>query len=178
MVLQIKNMKSNHCIVVVKNELERHGLDYKSVSLGEIEITNILSEEELLSLTAALDAAGLELMIDKNSRIIESIKHAIHLLIYDMDNSTRPNFSIFIAQKVNFNYTYLSTLFSKTTGITIEKYIIKLRVQRVKEMLHCKTNSLGDIAFALNYSSIAHLSNQFKKITGLTPLIFKQLNNL
>lgn len=164
--------------MVVKNELERHGLEFKSVSLGEIEITNILSDEELQSLTSALETAGLELMIDKNSRIIENIKYAIHQLIYDMDNSTRPNFSLFIAQKVNFNYTYLSTLFSKTTGITIEKYIITQRVKRVEEMLHCKTNSLGDIAFALNYSSVAHLSNQFKKITGLTPLIFRQLNNV
>jgi len=178
MVLYIKNMKSSRCIVVVKNELEKYGLDFKSVSLGEVEINDALSESELLSFSAALKEAGLELMCDKKNRIVKDIKCAVHTLIYDMDNSIRPNFSSYIAQKVNYDYAYLSTLFSKTTGTTIEKYIILERIQRVQDMLRYTTNSPGDIAFALQYSSIAHLSNQFKKMTGLTLREFRQLNNL
>jgi AraC-like DNA-binding protein len=167
MMLRIRNMESDRCIAMVENELNKLGLQYKTVELGNVELKGNISEEKLRLIDMDLRNAGLELMEDKKSHLIE--------LIYLSDDLPKPNISDYISKKVNRDYTYLSNLFSGKQGFTIEKYFIAQKIDRVKELLvYCKL-SLSDIAFKLHYSSVAHLSNQFKKVTGLTPTFFKQL---
>ena len=178
MMLQIRNMESDRCITLVKNELNKLGLNYKTVELGEVELKENLSAEKLRLIDIALRNAGLELMADKKNLIIDKIKVAIHQLIFFSDNITRPNFSEYISKKVNRDYTYISNLFSSVQGVTIEKFIIAQKIERVKELLVYEELSLSDIAFKLQYSSVGHLSNQFKKVTGLTPSFFRQFNHL
>lgn len=178
MMLQIRNMESDRCIMLVKNELTRLGLNYKTVELGEVELKENLSAEKLRLIDVALRNAGLELMADKKNLIIDKIKVAIHQLIFFSDNITKPNFSEYISKKVNRDYTYVSNLFSSVQGVTIEKFIIAQKIERVKEMLVYDELSLSDIAFKLQYSSVGHLSNQFKKVTGLTPSFFRHFNHL
>jgi YesN/AraC family two-component response regulator len=175
MVLHIRNMESNRCITMVKNELSKLGLHYKSVELGEADLTENVSEEYLQLIDNALKEAGLELMENKNLRIIEKIKQAVHQMIISVDDMPKSSFSNYISSKININYTVLSNLFSGIQGITIEKYVIAQKIERVKELLVYDKLSLGDIAFKLQYSSVAHLSNQFKKVTGLTPSFFRQI---
>jgi AraC-like DNA-binding protein len=175
MMLHIRNMESDRCKAVVRNELSRLGLHYKTVDLGVVELKEDLTFEKLQMIDIALRNAGLELMYDKNNRIVEKIKTAIHQLIYLSDDVPKQNFSDYISSEVNRDYTYLSNLFSGNQGITIEKYIIVQKVERIKELLKLENLSLSNIAFRLKYSSVAHLSNQFKKITGITPSFFKQL---
>jgi AraC-like DNA-binding protein len=175
MMLHIRNMESNRCISMVKNELNKLGLHYKSVELGEADIKENVSEEYLKLIDHALKEAGLELMEDKNDRIIEKIKQAVHQMIYSMDEMPKTSFSDYISMKININYTTISNLFSGNQGITIEKYVISQKIEYVKELLVYDKISLGDIAFKLQYSSVAHLSNQFKKVTGLTPSFFRQI---
>lgn len=175
--LRIRNMESGRCIAIVKDELNKHGLQYKKVELGEAELKGNISDEKLRLVDIGLRNAGLELMEDKKSRLIERIKVAIDQLIYLSDDLPKPNFSDYISKTVNRDYAYLSNLFSGMQGMTIEKYIIAQKINRVKELLvYCKL-SLSDIAYKLQYSSVAHLSNQFKKVTGLTPSFFKNLRN-
>ena len=175
MMLHIRNMESDRCKAVVRNELTRLGLHYKTVDLGEVELKENLSFEKLEMIDSALRNTGLELMYDKNNRIVEKIKTAIHHLIYLSDDAPKQNFSEYISSEINRDYTYLSNLFSGNQGITIEKYIIEQKIERIKELLKFENLSLSTIAFKLKYSSVAHLSNQFKKITGITPSFFKQL---
>jgi len=160
---------------MVKNELNKLGLHYKSVELGEADLKENISEEYLQLIDNALKEAGLELMNDKKDRLIEKIKQAVHQLIYSTDDMPKQIFSEYISMKVKNNYTFLSNLFSGIQGITIEKYVIAQKIERVKELLVYDKLSLGDIAFKLQYSSVAHLSNQFKKVTGLTPSFFRQI---
>jgi AraC-like DNA-binding protein len=134
-----------------------------------------ISIEKLLLIEIALKNAGLELMHEKKIQLIDKIKAAIYQLIFLSDDLPKQNFSNFISKKVNYNYTFISNFFSGTLGITIEKYIISQKIERVKELIVYENIPLGDIAFKLRYSSVAHLSNQFKKVTGLTPSFFKQL---
>jgi AraC-like DNA-binding protein len=173
--LHIRNMESDRCKAIVRNELTRLGLHYKKVELGEVELRENLTGEKLQLIDQALRSAGLELMYDKNNRIVEKIKTAIYQLIYLSDDVPKQNFSEYISSKVNRDYTYLSNLFSGTQGITIEKYVITQKTERIKELLRFEKISLSNIAYRLKYSSVAHLSNQFKKITGFTPSFFKQL---
>lgn len=175
MLIQIRNMESDRCIATVKNELDKLGLHYKKVELGEIELKERVSDEKLMLIDNALRTAGLELMRDKNSRLIDKIKDSINQLIDIPEDQPKPNTSDFISKKVNADYAYLSNIFSTIQGISIEKYIIAKRIERVKELLVYGKLSLFDIAFKLHYSSVAHLSNQFKKVTGLTPSFFRQL---
>lgn len=175
MMLHIRNMESDRCKTVVKNELIRLGLQYKSVELGEVVLTENVSREKLQLIDFNLRKAGLEIIEDKNIRLVENIKEAIHQLVYHCDDYPKPNYSEFISVKVNRDYTFLSNLFSGTQGITIEKYIIERKIERVKELLVYENLSLGDIAFKLQYSSVAHMSNQFKKVTGLTLSFFRQI---
>jgi AraC-like DNA-binding protein len=168
-------MESSRCKAIVKSELNMLGLHYKTVELGEVELIGNITNEKLQLFNIALQNAGLELMNDKKCLIIENIKAAVHQLIYLSDDLTKPHFSDYISQKVNRDYTYLSNLFSGMQGITIEKYIIAQKIERVKELLVYENLSLGDIAFKLQYSSVAHLSNQFKKVTGLTLSYFRQI---
>jgi AraC-like DNA-binding protein len=175
MMLHIRNMESDRCKTVVRNELTKLGLHYKKVELGEVELRENLSGEKLQIIDSALRDAGLELMYDKNNRIVEKIKTAVHQLIYLSDEMPKQNFSEYISSKVNRDYTYLSNLFSGIQGTTIEKYIISQKIERIKELLRFEKLSLSNIAFRLKYSSVAHLSNQFKKITGFTPSFFRQM---
>jgi hypothetical protein len=162
---------------MVKSELDKFGLHYKTVNLGEVELKENISREKLQLIDIALKNAGLEILDDKKILLIEKIKAAIYQLIYLSDDLPKPNFSDYISKKVNHDYNYLSNFFSGMQGITIEKYIITQKIKRVKELLVYDKLSLSDIAYKLQYSSVAHLSNQFKKVTGLTPSFFRQHRN-
>ena len=177
MMLQIRNMESDRCVAMVKNELDKIGLNYKTVELGKVEIKDKISSEKLQMIDIALKKSGLELINDRKQLLIEKIKIAINQLIYFSDDFSKQNFSDYISEKVNYNYPYLSNLFSGMQGITIERYMILQKIERVKELLVYDKISLSQIAYKLQYSSVAHLSNQFKKITGLTPTFFRQLRH-
>ena len=165
--------------MVVKAELERIGLHYTSVELGEADIQENISPEQYEQLNIALKKSGLELMDDKKSMLIEKIKTVIVELIHysDNDEELKINFSDYLSEKLQYNYTYLANLFSEVQGTTIEHYIIYHKIERVKELLVYDEFTLTEIAYKLNYSSVAHLSNQFKKVTGLTASHFKKLRN-
>lgn len=177
MMLHIRNMESSRCKTAVKNELVRLGLHYLSLELGQVELKENISGEKLQLIDKGLRNVGLELIDDKQKIIIEKIKAAIHQLIYSSDDLPKPNYSIYISKMVNRDYTYLSNLFSNMQNVTIEKYIILQKIERVKELLVNQKCSLSEIAYRLQYCSVAHLSNQFKKITGITPSFFRQLQN-
>lgn len=177
MILRIKNMASSRCKTFVREEMNKLGVYDITVELGMVELSENLPEEKLRSLDIALRSAGLELLQDKKRQLIEQIKAAIHDLVYHTDDIPKPNYSDFISQKVNLSYSSLSNTFSKSQGITIEKYIIEQRIERIKELLIYTDLSLDDMAFKLHYSSVPHLSNQFKKYTGMTPSFFRKLKN-
>jgi len=170
-------MVSIRCKMVVKSELDRLGLHYGLVELGEVDIKEDITEEQRDLLRLALLRSGLELMDDKKAILIEKIKNVIVEMIHyhDDEGPLKVNFSDYLSEKLSHDYTYLATLFSEVTGITIEHYIISHKIERVKELLLYDELNLTEIAYKLNYSSVAHLSNQFKKVTGLTPTYFKQL---
>lgn len=168
-------MESDRCKAFVRNELDKLGIPYKKVELGEVKLKENISNENLHLIDIALRDAGLELMRDKKSQLIEKVKSAIYQLVNFSDNLIKPNISEFISKKVNCDYSYVSNLFTREQGITIEKYIIKQKIERVKELLLLGKLNLVDIAYKLQYSSVAHLSNQFKKIVGSTPSVFRQL---
>jgi len=175
MKLFIKYMVSNRCKMAVKSVLKQLGLRYTVVDLGKAEIEEDISTELQDLLKRRLDESGLELMDDKRAIIIEKIKTVIVEMIHHAEELPKIKNSEYLSEKLEFDYTYLANLFSKATGTTIEHYIILHKIERVKELLLYDELSLSEIADSLNYSSAAHLSNQFKKITGLTPTFFKQL---
>lgn len=164
------------CKMVVKSELEKIGIPYKVVELGEAEIENI-TQQQRDQLDLLLKKSGLELMDDKKSMLIEKIKTVIIELIHYSDELPKMKFSEYLGSKLNHDYTYISNLFSEVQGITIEHFIIAHKIERVKELLVYDELNLTEIAYKLHYSSVAHLSNQFKKVTGLTPSHFKQLKH-
>jgi len=163
--------------MLVKSELERLCLPYKTVELGEVELEDVISEEKREELKQALLPSGLVLMEDKKSILVEKIKTVIIEMIHYTDELPKVNFSVYIAEKLNLNYTYLANLFADVKGTTIEQFIIIHKIERVKELIIYDELSLTEIAAHMQYSSVAHLSKQFKKITGLTPSYFKQLKN-
>jgi len=163
------------CKMVVKSELENLGLHYSSIELGETEITDDITPEQRQKLAAALKETGLELMEDKRSILVERIKTAIIELVHYTDDQIKVNLSDHLSEKLNHNYTYLANLFSEVKGTTIEKYYIAHKIEKVKELLVYDELNLTEIAWKLHYSSVAHLSNQFRKMTGLTPTQFKNL---
>ena len=175
MKLFIKNMVCIRCKMVVKAELEKLGLHYTTVELGEVDIMEKLSEEQHDQFKEGLLKSGLELLDDKKSVLIQKIKNVIIELIHYSEEPLAINFSEYLAQKLDHNYTYLANLFSEVQGTTIEKFIIAHKIERVKELLVYNELNLTEIAYLMHYSSVAHLSTQFKKITGLTPSHFKQL---
>lgn len=177
MKLYIKYMVSIRCKIVVKAELEKLGLNYGAVELGEVEVKQTLSKKQLAQIKSVLLKSGLELMDDKKAVLIEKIKNVIVELIHYSDELPKTNFSDFLSEKLNYDYTYLANLFSEVQGTTIQQYIILHKIERVKELLVYNELNLTEIASKLHYSSVAHLSNQFKKITGLTPTHFKELRN-
>ena len=156
-------MISIRCHRVVKSELERQGINYTSVELGEVEITGRVSKDQLDSLDASLKLTGLELMDDKKLILVEKIKAIIIELIHNSEGQLKINLSDFLSEKLNHNYTYLSNLFSEVKGTTIEQYTLSHKTEKVKELFVYDELSLTEIAWKLNYSSISHMSNQFKK---------------
>jgi YesN/AraC family two-component response regulator len=173
--LFIKNMVCNRCIMVVQNEIDKLNLNVKHIKLGEVLFENELSEEQKKAIDKALSLLGFELIDDKKSQIIEKIKNTIIKLVHHQDNELKNNLSEVLSSELHHDYNYLSNLFSEIEGTTIEKYFITQKIERVKELLVYNELSLSEIAFQLNYSSVAYLSNQFKKVTGLTPSHFKQI---
>lgn len=165
------------CKMAVKAELERLGLKYTSVELGEVELEKEISSEERIKIDAGLKKSGLELMDDRKSIIIEKIKILIIELIHYSDYPLKINLSDYLTSKLKYDYTYIANLFSEVQGTTIEHFFIFHKIERVKELLVYDELNLKEIAYKLHYSSVAHLSNQFKKITGLTPSHFKQLKH-
>jgi len=177
MKLFIKYMVSIRCKMVVKSELDKLGIQYIKVDLGEVDIRGQVTPEQYDQLKIALLKSGLELMDDKKAIIIEKIKNVIIEMVHYADEPPKTNFSDYLSAKLNYDYTYLSNIFSEVTGITIEHYIIAHKIERVKELLIYDELTLSEISYRLNYSSVAHLSNQFKKVTGLTPSFFRQLKH-
>jgi AraC-like DNA-binding protein len=175
MVLYIKYMVSIRCKMVVKSELDKLGLHYEAVELGEVKISDNITEEQRTILHHALIRSGLELMDDKKAILVEKIKNVIIEMVHYEDELPKVNFSDYLSEKLNYNYTYLANLFSETKGITIEHFMILHKIERVKELILYDELNLSEIAWRLHYSSVAHLSHQFKKITGLTPSFFKSL---
>jgi AraC-like DNA-binding protein len=186
MTLYIKNMVSLKCKLIVKEELRNLGLFCAIVGLGAVEILEEVSETQLESLRKKLFSWGLELQNDKKSFLAEKIKGVIDDMISVSDEPLKINYSDYISGKRDYDYTYLSNLFSEVNGITIQHYIIVLKIEKAKELLRYNDLNLTEISHKLHYSSVAHLSNQFKKITGLSPSLYKhsrrkhaaQLHNL
>ena len=168
-------MVSTRCKMAVKEELNKLGLHFIVVDLGEVEIMEDLTAEEHHGLKVALLESGLELMDDKKSILIEKIKNVITEMIHYSDQVLKVNYSDFISEKLGYDYTYLSNLFSMVKGITIQQFIINHKIEKIKELLIYDELNLTEISYKLHYSSIAHLSNQFKKITGCCPSSFKKL---
>jgi AraC-like DNA-binding protein len=165
------------CKMVVKSELEKLGLHYVTVELGEVEINEDITAEQLDNLGIGLKKAGLELMDDKKSILVEKIKTIIIELVHYTDEQIKVNLSDYLSEKLKYDYTYLANLFSEVKGTTIEKYYLTHKIEKVKELLVYDELNLTEIAYKLHYSSVAHLSNQFKKMTGLTPSHFKDLKH-
>jgi AraC family transcriptional regulator len=178
--LFIKNMVCTRCIMVVKQELERHGLHPEKVALGEVTIAeDELSDEQQNKLDAALVNLGFERIDDRKARLIESIKNKVISLVHHAnDVHLKFNWSTVLAEELHYEYNYLSNLFSGVEGITLEQYIIRQKIERVKELLFYDELSLSEIAGRLGYSSVAHLSSQFKKVTGFTPSEMKKSRNI
>lgn len=177
MKLYIKYMVSLRCKMLVMEELKKLGLNYVFVDLGVVEIPINITLDQRNQLKKNLLKSGLELLDDKRSIIIEKIKNIIVEMIHYSDELPKVNYSDYISEKLGYDYTYLANMFSEVKGITIQQFIIIHKIERVKELLIYDELTLTEISHRLHYSSVAHLSNQFKKNTGLTPTYYKQLKN-
>ena len=175
MKLYIQNMVCLRCKMMVKVKLEELDIVYRRVDMGEIELVDLLSEEKLYELKECLLTMGLKLIEDQKAVLVEKIKALIIEMVFYEDEFPNVKHSCYISEKLHHNYTYLSNLFSEIKGCTLESFIILKKIERVKELIVHEDLSLTDIAYKLNYSSVAHLSNQFKKVTGLNPSFFKKL---
>ena len=165
------------CQMVVKSELEKLGLEYVYVKIGEADVIGTLQPEQIEQLDIQLKKAGLELMDNKRSILVENIKSAIIELVHYTEEQIKVNLSDYLSERLNYDYTYLANLFSEVKGITIEKFYLTHKIEKVKELIVYDELSLSEIAYKMHYSSVAHLSNQFKKITGLTPTHFRNLKD-
>jgi YesN/AraC family two-component response regulator len=170
-------MVSSRCKMAVKEELKKLGLHFIIVDLGEVEIMENISAEQREQVRIALLRSGLELIDDKRAVLIEKIKNTIIEMIYHTDEIIKISFSDFLSEKFHQDYIFLSNLFSEVAGTTIEQFIISHKVERIKELITYDELNFTEIAYKMNYSSVAHLSNQFKKVTGLSPTHFKQLKD-
>ncbi|MFD2907693.1 helix-turn-helix domain-containing protein [Flavobacterium ardleyense] len=175
MILYIKYMVSLRCKMMVKEELKKLGLQFVVVDLGFVEILEDITPKQFEELRKNLAQSGLELLDDKKAILIQKIKNVIIELVHYTDEMPKVNYSDYISEKLNYDYTYLSNIFSEVKGITIQQFIINQKIERVKELLLYDELNLTEISYKLNYSSVAHLSNQFKKVTGLSPSFFKKL---
>ena len=170
-------MVSTRCIMAVKEALRKLDLHFVVVDLGEVDIMETLTTAQQAELKTALLLSGLELMDDKRAVLIEKIRNVITQMIHHSDELPKVNYSDYISEKLNYDYTYLSNLFSEVKGITIQQFIIQHKIEKAKELLCYEELNLTEISFKLHYSSVAHLSNQFKKITGLSPSEYKKLKD-
>lgn len=177
MKLYIKYMVSHRCRIMVKQELKKLGIRYVVVDLGEVEIMGDITVQQREQLNINLLKSGLELLEDKRSILVEKIKNVIIEMIHYSDVLPKVNYSEFISEKLGYDYTYLANVFSEVKGITIQQFIIINKIELVKELLLYNDYTVTEIAYRLHYSSVAHLSNQFKKITGLTPSFYKGIAN-
>ncbi len=170
-------MVSTRCKMLVKEELKKLGLHFIVLDLGEVEIMEDITPEQRELLSKALSHAGLELMQDKKAILLEKIKNVIIEMVHYSDELPNTNFSDYLSEKLGHDYTYMSNMFSEIKGITIEHFIIAHKIEKVKELLMYEELNLTEISYKMNYSSVAHLSNQFKKVTGLTPTHFMKLKH-
>jgi AraC-like DNA-binding protein len=175
MILYIKYMVSLRCKMIVKEELKKLGLQFVVVELGMVEIMENITQEQHDQLKENLLKSGLELLDDRRAILIEKIKNVIIEMIHYADELPKINYSDYISQKLHHDYTYLSNIFSEVKGITIQHFIIIHKIEKAKELLLYDELNLTEISYRLHYSSVAHLSNQFKKVTGLSPSFYKQL---
>ena len=175
MKLYIKNMVCDRCIMMLKSVLEQRRLQYDAVLLGEVELVSDLSSAEKESLNEELHKIGFEIIDDKKTRLIESIKNKVLEVIRNPETAPKMTFSEYLSEKFHQDYSSLSKLFSEVQGMTIEQYVILQKIEKVKELLVYDELSLSQIALQLNYSSVSHLSKQFKKVTGFTPTHYKQV---
>lgn len=175
--LYIKNMVCPRCIRVVREELENLGMNVRRVDLGEVEIGNTVSPETMDKISGVMKANGFELLTDQKQKTIEKIKVAVIDMIYNEENKDAPRLTLsaYLSKKLGMDYNYLSSLFSSVENITIEKFVILQKIERVKELLKYEELTLSEIAHRLHYSSTQHLSNQFKQITGFSPTQFKKM---
>lgn len=178
MKLYIKYMVSLRCKMAVKEELKKLGIQFENINLGEVEILEDISLSQHEQFNIALKKSGLELIDDKRAVLIEKTKNVLIEMIHYQEASIKVNFSVFLAEKLHLDYTYLSNLFSQVVGTTIEHFIIAHKIERAKELILYDELNLTEIAFLLNYSSVSHLSKQFKKVTGLTPSYFKKTKQM
>ncbi|QCX54201.1 AraC family transcriptional regulator [Elizabethkingia sp. JS20170427COW] len=176
MKLYIKNMVCPRCITAVKNELENLGLEVSNVKIGQatLKVKNI-SSEKMKEITTGLESLGFELLENKKNLKVEKIKNIIIDLVHKGDSVFQDRLSVLISSRLNQNYSALSNLFSKQEGITIEKFFIRQKIEKVKELLLYNELNINEIAYKLDYSSVAHLSNQFKKITGYSPTAYRKI---
>ena len=170
-------MVSNRCKMAVKEELKKLGLHFIVVELGKVDVMEDLSLEQRDELKIGLLNSGLELMDDKRAVLIERIKNAVIEMVHHSDEMIKVNFSDYLSEKLNHDYTYLANLFSEIQGITIEHFIINHKIERIKELIIYDELNITEIAWKMNYSSVAHLSNQFKKVTGISPSHFKLMKD-
>ncbi|MEW5677133.1 AraC family transcriptional regulator [Flavobacterium enshiense] len=175
MKIYVKNMVCPRCIMAVETILNSLQIDYRNVSLGEIDVNDQLSDSEMMKLSNQLQAIGFEVIDDKKRQLIERIKNYIIQFIHHDKEMLKVNLSDFLAKELDYEYNYLSNLFSEVEGTTIEKYLIVQKIEKVKELIVYDELSLKEIAHQMGYSSVAYLSNQFKKVTGLTPSHFKTI---
>ncbi|WP_240628070.1 MULTISPECIES: helix-turn-helix domain-containing protein [Terrimonas] len=173
--LFIKNMVCDRCVLVVAGELKKIGINAQKITLGEVTLEKELTADQKEQLHQALLDLGFEPIDSKKGRIIEKIKTVIINMVHHSDHDEKTNLSDLLSKALHHDYNYLSNLFSEVEGITIEKYFIAQKIEKVKELLVYDELSLSEIALRMNYSSVAYLSNQFKKVTGLTPSHFRQI---
>ena len=178
MKLHIKNMVCSRCKIVVKSVFENMGINPVSVDLGEVELKNNISENQKNELLKNLRTFGFDLIDDRKSKTIDKIKTLIIDLVQNKNNDLKTNLSEYLFQELNQDYNTLSNLFSEVENTTIEKYFINQKIEKVKELIIYDELSLSQIAYSLNYSSVSHLSNQFKKVTGFSPTHFKNIKTI
>lgn len=176
MKISVKNMVSTRCIMAVKASLDNLHIPYEYVELGEIETRGIVTDDKLREFNQALMQLGLEVRENKKYLLVEKIKAAILDLVNNYDEQTKVTLSEYLSRRLNYNCTYLSNIFSDVTGISIEKYFISKKIEHVKELLVNKNLNLKEISYLTNYSSVAHLSYQFKKMTGFAPSEFRMMS--
>jgi len=173
--IHIKNMVCRRCIISVSTILNELNIEFSSINLGEVVLKSEIDSEIKSKFKSKLESTGFELLEDSKSKIISQMKSIIISRIHYKDEMSKENYSTLLSQKLNHEYTFLSKMFSSVEGITVERFILKQKIERVKELIFYKELTLSEIAYQMDYSSVAHLSAQFKKETGMTPTVFKNL---